>query len=198
VQLVERDGAGALTMRALGRELGVEAMSLYNHVPGRDELLEGLGELLMAELHLAPSTDWQATCREFAAHLRAVALAHPATFSLIGLRPLRSATALAPVEQLLGNLVAAGATPDAALTMYRALASYARGYALAEVTGFTVDASTPAGRRPLRALPRGQFPILRDRLKELAVVRSEPAFVAGLDALLAGFATGAMRDLRSK
>ncbi|UTI63036.1 TetR/AcrR family transcriptional regulator C-terminal domain-containing protein [Paraconexibacter antarcticus] len=191
--LIERDGAGALTMRRLGREVGVEAMSLYNHVSNRDAVLDGLGEFLMSEVDAEPGADWRESCRDFAAQLRAIALTHPATFSLVGLRPLRSAAALAPVERLLQNLVAAGAAPDQALAMYRTLASFARGYAMAEVTGFTVDASTPSGRRPLRALPRADFPILRERLKELEPLRSDAAFTAGLDAMLDGFAGGSMR-----
>lgn len=195
MELVERDGPEALTMRRLGREVGVEAMSLYNHVPGRDAVLDGLGELLMTELGVAPSSDWRASCRDFAAQLRTVALARPATFSLVGLRPLRSPTALAPVERFLQQLVAAGARPDQALTMYRTLASFARGYAMAEVTGFTVDASAPSGRRPLRALPLADFPILRGRLKDLAPLRSDDAFAAGVEAMIDGFAAGPMRTV---
>ncbi|QEC48267.1 TetR family transcriptional regulator [Baekduia soli] len=110
--LVEREGAEALTMRRLGDELGVEAMSLYHHVPNREAVLDGLGELLMTRIEIPePGSDWSDACRAFAAQLRALTLDHPQAFRLIGLRPLASPAALAPVERLLQCLVAAGAGP---------------------------------------------------------------------------------------
>lgn len=174
-------------MRHLGDELGVEAMSLYHHVANREALVDGVGELLMADIDRpAADEDWRTACRRFAAQLRAVTLGHPEAFRLIGLRPLQSVAALTPIEGLLACVVGAGATPAAALGLYRTLASYARGYALAEVTGFTVDASTADARRPLRALPAGEFPLLRGQVKALSDLRPDDAFDAGLEAILAG------------
>ena len=72
--------------------------------------------------------------------------------------------------------------------MYRAAVSYARGYALAEATGFTVDAAKPDGRRRLAALPRGEFPILAGRARELAALDADSGYELGLEALLTGFA----------
>ena len=75
---------------------------------------------------------------------------------------------LRPVERLLDAPSAAGFAAQEALAVYRAVASYARGYALAEATGFTVDAAHAAGRQRLRALSPGAFPILAGRADELA------------------------------
>lgn len=187
VVLVERDGADALTMRRLGDELGVEAMSIYNHVPSRDALLDGIGELLMARLTGPQAgTPWRRACHEFAHELRSIAVDAPQAFRLIGLRPMRSAAALTPIERLLQCLVGAGASPAGALAIYRALASYARGYALAEATGFTIDASTPTGLVPLRTLPGDEFPILRGRARELVALAPDDGFDLGLEALLDG------------
>ncbi|HUJ35737.1 MAG TPA: TetR/AcrR family transcriptional regulator C-terminal domain-containing protein [Solirubrobacteraceae bacterium] len=85
-------------------------------------------------------------------------------------------------------LVADGFTPAAALAVYRATVSYARGYALAEAAGFTVDAARPDGRRRLAALPRGEFPILAGRGRELAALDADRGYEVGLRALLSGFA----------
>jgi Tetracyclin repressor-like, C-terminal domain len=85
-------------------------------------------------------------------------------------------------------LVKRGFSPGDALAIYRATVSYARGYALAEATGFTVDATRPAGRRRLAALPRDEFPILSGRAKELAALDPDAAYELGLRALLAGLA----------
>ena len=81
-----------------------------------------------------------------------------------------------------------GFSPANALAIYRAIVSYARGYALAEATGFTVDATLPAGRRRLRALPVDEFPILAGRAEELATLDADHAYLLGLDAMLRGLA----------
>lgn len=189
VGLIEAEGPGALSMRRLGSSLGVEAMAIYHHFAGRDELLKAIGDRLLEPLHDVPLGDnWREACRRFATALRDVAVARPATFQLLGLQPFDSPSSLGPVERLLGVLVADGFTPAAALAVYRAAVSYARGYALAEATGFTVDAAKPDGRRRLAALPRGEFPILAGRARELAALDADSGYELGLEALLTGFA----------
>jgi AcrR family transcriptional regulator len=187
VSLIERDGAGALSMRRLGAALGVEGMALYHHFGSRDELMVAIGDRLLDPLHgLELGEDWREACRRFAMALRGVAVTHPATFQLVGLEPLDTPASLRPVERLLGVLVTRGFTPSEALAIYRATVSFARGYALAEATGFTVDAARAAGRRRLAALSREEFPILAGRAKELASLDADSAFEVGLEALLAG------------
>lgn len=190
IALVERDGPGALTMRRLGAELGVEAMSLYHHVPNRDAVLAGMAERLMSQLQApAPGTGWRDAADCFARRLRVVAMSAPQTFALTAMRPLQAPAALEPVEAMLDAFVRAGATPATALTAYRALASYARGYALAEVAGFNVDASSPQGEGAIGALDPGAFPILAGRPRELQDVSADSAFDAGLRALIDGLAS---------
>lgn len=189
VQLVERDGAGALTMRRLGAELGVEAMSLYHHVPNRDAVLDGIAEQLMSRLQPpVAGSGWQDAGEWFARQLRVVATTSPQTFALTAMRPLRSAVALRPVEALLETFVRDGATPAAALVAYRALASYARGYALGEVVGFTVDAASAPGRDVLSELDAGAFPILNGEVPALRDLDADRAFDLGLRALTDGLA----------
>jgi AcrR family transcriptional regulator len=198
VELIEREGPGALTMRRLGAALGVEAMAIYHHFEDREDLLDAIGDRLLQPLQgLELGGDWREACRRFATALRDVAVARPATFQLLGLQPLDTPTSLRPVERLLGVLVEAGFTPGEALGIYRATVSYARGYALAEATGFTVDAALPAGRRRLAALPRRDFPILRGRNQELAALHADDAFELGLGALLGGLADpGGVKPMR--
>jgi AcrR family transcriptional regulator len=189
VALIEREGPGALTMRRLGAALGVEAMAIYHHFDDREDLLDAIGDRLLEPLQgLELGSDWREACRRFATALRDLAVAQSATFQLLGLQPFDTPSSLRPVERLLGVLVEAGFTPGEALGIYRATVSYARGYALAEATGFTVDAALPAGRRRLAALPRRDFPILRGRTQELAALHADDAFELGLGALLGGLA----------
>jgi AcrR family transcriptional regulator len=187
VALIEHDGPGALSMRRLGSALGVEAMAIYHHFANREELLGAIGERLLGPLQEGElGDDWREACRRFATALRDLALAQPGTFALLGLQPFDTPASLRPVERLLEVLVAHGFSPSAALGVYRATVSYARGYALAEATGFTVDAAQPAGRRRLAALPPDGFPILAGRVRELAELDADAAYELGLDALLAG------------
>jgi AcrR family transcriptional regulator len=187
IELIERDGEGALTMRRLGSSLGVEGMAIYHHFSSRDELLGALGDRLLAPLgELELDGEWRGACRRFARAVRELAVRRPATFRLVGLQPLDSAFSLQAVERLLGVLVTAGFEPGDALGVYRAVVSYARGYALAEVTGFTVDAADAEGRRRLTRLAKGDFPILAGRVKELSRVDPDGAYELGLEALLAG------------
>jgi TetR/AcrR family transcriptional regulator, tetracycline repressor protein len=187
IALIERDGPASLSMRRLGSELGVEGMAIYHHFQGREELLAAIGDRLLEPLHqLDLGEDWREACRRFAIALRDIAVARPATFQLLGLQPLDTQSALEPVERLLGVLVRVGFGAPEALATYRATVSYARGYALAEATGFTVDAARAAGRKRLAALPPSEFPILAGEAGELAKLDADSAFTLGLDALLFG------------
>ena len=192
IALIEREGPGALSMRRLGAQLGVEAMALYHHFESRDELLTAIGDRILEPLHaLELSEDWREACRRFATVLRDVAVARPATFQLVGLQPLDTPASLLAVERLLAVLVAEGFAAREALAIYRATVSYARGYALAEATGFTVDAARRAGRQRLRALPANEFPILAGHARELAQLDADSGYEFGLQALLDGLATRA-------
>ncbi|HEX3979117.1 MAG TPA: TetR/AcrR family transcriptional regulator [Solirubrobacteraceae bacterium] len=187
ITLIEREGPDALSMRRLGRRLGVEAMALYHHFTSRDELIVAIADDLLAPLDdLRPTDDWSEACRRFATALRNVAVEHPATFRLVGLQPFDSPSALRPVERLLQVLVRAGFPPARALAIYRSVVSYARGYALAEATGFTVDATRPAGRSRLATLSPGEFPVLSGRAEELTALEADDAYTLGLDAMLRG------------
>jgi AcrR family transcriptional regulator len=187
IELVERDGPQALSMRRLGSELGVEGMAVYYYVAGRDELLSAFADQLYGQLsELTWTGDWREDCRCFASTLRDIAKARPATFVLVGLRPLDTPGSLLAVERLLDRLVAAGFTTEQALAVYRAVASYAHGAALAEAAGAAVDAASAVGRRRLNALDRRSFPILSGHARDLAQLDPDSAYELGLSALLDG------------
>lgn len=174
-------------MRRLGSRLGVEAMAIYHHFASRDELLKAIGDRLLEPLHeLDLDGPWRDACWRFATALRDLAVVQPATFQVLGLQPFDTPASLRPVERLLGVLVERGFGPGEALAVYRATVSYARGYALAEATGFTVDAAQSAGRKRLAALPRDEFPILAGRAEELAGLGADAGYELGLRALLTG------------
>ena len=90
LRFIDDHGLDALSMRKLGAELGVEAMSLYNHVANKDDLLGAVADLLYEQIlteYGVPSGNWQAQARVMAASYVSVAIAHPHAFSLLLNRP---------------------------------------------------------------------------------------------------------------
>ncbi len=186
VALIEANGEHALTMRRLGSALGVEAMSLYHHIANRDELVEAIAARTFESLDdLDLGHDWREATHRFGHALRRIAFDHPQTFRLVGLQPLDAPLAVA--ERFLTVAIEGGFTPPDALALYRAVASYARGYALAEANGFTVDFARPNARSFMAALPPDDFPTLSGHAEEFAALDPDDGFARGLDALLTGF-----------
>lgn len=174
--LIDREGAEALTMRRLGGELGVEAMSLYRHVADRAALLEGLADRLAAEIEPRDGAgEWADALRGLAGDVRALARRHPAAFTLVGMRVLNTPNVLGPIEDVLASLRHGGFTPARAIFAYRLVMTYARGYALAELAGFAIEVG-----------PEGSLPALRSLSRRLASEPSEVNFRAGLETILAG------------
>jgi AcrR family transcriptional regulator len=176
IALLDREGAQALTMRRLGAELGVEAMSLYRHVGSRQALLDRVADRLAAEIEPdARAAEWPDALRALASEVRALARRHPAAFTLVGVRVLGTPAALAPVEAVLASLRRGGFTPARAISAYRLVIAYARGYALSELAGFAVEAP-----------PQARYPVIRSLSRRLASEPSELSFRAGVETILGG------------
>src|SRR2546423_1804093 len=78
IDLADKGGIGALSMRKLGQELGVEAMSLYNHVANTDDILDGIVDLVFSEIDVPSGRgDWKTAMRQRAISARDVLLRHP-------------------------------------------------------------------------------------------------------------------------
>src|SRR5678815_2723168 len=78
VDLADRGGIDSLSMRKLAQELGVEAMSLYNHVQNKGDILDGIVEVVVGEIELSPTDgDWKTSMRQQALAARTVLLRHP-------------------------------------------------------------------------------------------------------------------------
>jgi AcrR family transcriptional regulator len=189
LRLVDDEGAEALTMRRLGSELGVEAMSLYRHVENKRALIDGIAERLMAEVdsHIRQGGGWVEAARSMSIGIRRVARAHPAAFELVGMRAMNTHNALRPIEALLADLRAGGFAPGRAVAAYRLISSYSRGFALAEITGFTL-ATNP--RDPARLtseqLPADEFPTIHELARPLSHQPTNAHFLAGLETIIDG------------
>ena len=185
VRFADREGLEALTMRKLGAELGVEAMSLYNHVPNKDALLDGMVEVLLGELEIPlGNQDWEERIREGYRAFRRLAHEHPHVFPLLVNRPPETMDGVWLVEEFLQTLRDAGFGWKEALHAFRVLSSYTFGYAMAEIRGFALE---PEGSRlGARALSPEEFPNLSELVPQLERVDHDAEFEFGLDLLLSG------------
>jgi AcrR family transcriptional regulator len=187
LELIDRDGLDALSMRRVARELGVEAMSLYHHVRSKDDLLDGCIEEVAASLDLggmlAPGP-WRERLKAGFTAYRALAHLHPHLFALVGRRPVRSLEVLRPVDVALGVFADAGFTPAQSMRAFRVVNSYVYGFALSELTGLAVQAASsgsPAG-------DPADFPNLVRALPHAGDIAADDEFERGLDTVLDGVA----------
>ncbi|WBB68441.1 TetR/AcrR family transcriptional regulator C-terminal domain-containing protein [Micromonospora sp. WMMD812] len=113
VALADAEGIPALTMRRLGADLGVEAMSLYHHLPGKEGLLDGVAETVVAEIGAAPrhldvDGDWRTRLRRRFLAARQVMLRHPWAPGLLSSRRTIPPGVYAYYDAIVGTLVGAG------------------------------------------------------------------------------------------
>jgi AcrR family transcriptional regulator len=135
VDVADRDGLGALTMRRLGAELGVEAMSLYKHVAGKEEILDGILELVVGEIEIpSEDTDWKEAMRRRAISARAVLSRHSWAIGLLESRGAMGRTTLRYVDSILGNLRSAGFSIEDAAHAFWLLDSYVYGHVIQETS----------------------------------------------------------------
>jgi AcrR family transcriptional regulator len=122
-------------MRRVGRQVGVEAMSLYHHVAGKEDLLDAIQEVLAARTDEPAGADagWEQLLRDYARATRATALAHPRTYPLVAHRRLRTPLVLRRANRLLGAFRAAGLSDADAVSAMRLWGGYVIGYLLDEL-----------------------------------------------------------------
>lgn len=135
LRLVDEHGIEALSIRRLAGELGVGVMTIYNHVPSKASLLDGVCERVLAALDLdagAPGP-WEDRIRAYATAWRAAALAHPGAFPLLLTRQLASAAALRPTDTALAPLLDAGLDAATAVHVLRAFVAFQTGCILREL-----------------------------------------------------------------
>lgn len=191
LELIDREGLESLSMRRLGAELGVGAMALYNYVPSKEALLEGVAETLMEEIDLASAEDddWTRALAGLATSFRDVMLSHPNALTLIETKPAITPEAFRPIELSLSILRKAGFDPEQALQAHWALVGYVTGHISFQCNNplHTHD-DRHAEEIALRKanLPFEQFPRLYECMPYLARADFDAAFRRGLRALIEG------------
>ncbi len=151
IAFIDRRGLAELTMRRLGHDLGVEAMALYRHVQGREELLDAVVARVMAEVDaddeviVAPEVGWQDFLQRLAQGIRRAGLRHPKVFPLVASRPPEAPWLRPPlrdlrwVEAFLSGLAAEGFDEPRRAAAYRAFTSFLLGHLLLEASAQGAD-----------------------------------------------------------
>jgi AcrR family transcriptional regulator len=172
VLLADEDGIESLTMRELGLRLGVEAMSLYNHVANKDDILDGMVDLVVSEIDLPSDTvGWKEAMRRRAISAQSVFSRHPWASGLIDSRESSGPARLRYLDWVVGTLRRAGFTIEMAIRAFSVLDSYIYGFGRQRL-------NMSAGRdiKPeevadafLQALPADEYPYLRELVVEYAM-----------------------------
>jgi AcrR family transcriptional regulator len=198
LELIDRDGADALSMRGLARALGRDPMILYRHAPNKAAILDGVAETVLARLKVDSSDpDWAGQLRTIARDYRRLALAHPHVLPLLVTRPLatplglRPLGTLRPLEDVLTLLIRAGFSGPDALHIYRALFGFLHGHVLNELQELVENPEETDDllRLGLYRLPIGEFPLLRGLASVLISYDGAAELERGLDILLTGLTT---------
>lgn len=135
IALADSQGIEALTMRALARTLGVEAMSLYHHFSGKDALLDAMVDAVYAEIHLPDATGpWREELRRRSISVRTVLAAHPWALPLMESRRTPGPANLAYHDANIACLRAAGFAPERVAHAYAVIDAFVYGFVLQEAT----------------------------------------------------------------
>ena len=179
LDVADREGLESASLRRIATELGVHVTSLYNHVPTRDAITDGIVELLIEEAKLpTAAVGWESWVRTFVAAIETVAATHPGAFLALQRRPVQGARAAAAFELALAAFARAGFTGEEAYsalkaTMYTALT-------IGVERAMSSRGETP--QTALDELPEEQFPHVRT----LAQQDAEAVWAFAVDTLVRG------------
>ena len=193
VALADRSGVGSLSMRKLAQELGVEAMSLYHHVANKDDVLDGIVDIVFSEIDLPEDgADWKAAMRERAISAREALRRHPWAIGLMESRSSPGPATLRHHDAVLRVLRTAGFTVEMAAHAFSLLDSYIYGFALQETSlpFETSDELVDVAQTILENLPADEYPYLTEMVDH--ALQPGYAFAneyeVGLDLILDGIA----------
>jgi AcrR family transcriptional regulator len=177
VALADRGGIGALSMRKLAQELGVEAMSLYHHVASKDAILNGIVDVVFGEIELpSGEVDWKEAMRRRAISAREALRRHPWAIALMESRSTPGPANLRHHDAVLGILRNAGFPVELAAHAYSLLDAYIYGFALQEAS---LPFSTPEETAEVAQAIMAEFPV--DQYPHLTEIATEHVLRPGYD-----------------
>ena len=199
-ELADEAGAASLTMRGLAARLGVQAMSLYHHVPGKEALLDGMVDHVFAEIEAPdPDAPWREALKRRTVSAREALRRHPWAVGLLDSRTAPGPATLHHHDAVLGRLRAAGFSVAATAHAVSVLDAYLYGFAVQEASLPFADAgeAQEVAGAILDAMPAGAYPHLAE-LAERHVLQPgydyADEFVIGLELILDGLERMLERD----
>jgi AcrR family transcriptional regulator len=163
VAVADAGGIASLTIRSLARELGVKPMSVYHHVANKDEILDGIVDIVFSEIELpSPDGEWRSEMRRRAGSARAVLRRHPWAIGLLESRTSPGPATLRHHDTIIGTLRAAGFSVEMTAHAYALIDSYVYGFALQEA-GLPfegADTAAEVAQGMTEAFASGQYPHL--------------------------------------
>jgi AcrR family transcriptional regulator len=192
LRIMDEEGLDAVTMRRIGRDLGVEAMSLYNHVGDKEDILSGVCEQVLAEFRVPDSDDWAEAARLGAHEYRRLLLAHPNVITLMseGKGPFTNPDAMRAYEFALDVFRRAGLPVEDAVSAFHTFGGYILGYVMMElgpmVGGPDDEAHDQAHQEMVRVLGAADLPRLREALPYIIECDVEQQFEFGLEMMIEG------------
>lgn len=183
IELIENDGLENLSTRALGKQLGVQAMALYYHVPSKDALLDRITGRLAGMIEFPePSEDWRGELELVARSYIGIARRFPRSFALLAARRFNTPETLPVLEGLLVIFKRAGLPPAKVASCFRILGYFLSGAGMAQ--GATMEAD----RRTDFRLPDPEFlagfPVARETVPHLSLSNLDSIFETGLGMIL--------------
>lgn len=166
--LADAGGLASLTMRRLAQELGIEAMSLYHHVANKDEILDGIVDLVFAEIELpADGAQWRTAMRLRARSARAALRRHPWAISIMDSRTSPGPATLRHHDAVLGACRRAGFSIAQTAHAFSLLDSYIYGFALQEANlPYDTDDLGELTEMIMSQVPADQYPYLAELTRE--------------------------------
>ena len=190
-------------MRKLGQQAGVEAMSLYNHVRNKEDVLNGMVDFVFSEIDLPSSgADWSTAMRQRAISARQALLRHPWAIGLMESRVQPGPATLRHHDSVLRNLREAGFSLDLAAHAYSVLDSYIYGFTLNELSlpFDTSEGAAAVAGNIFREFRPGDYPYLTEMATEHAMkpgYNYGDEFAFGLELILEGLEAAIKRSGRS-
>jgi AcrR family transcriptional regulator len=186
--VVDRDGLGGLTMRAVAAELGMGAMSLYRYVSGREEVERLIVDRLFiaADARVSPDASWQQQVTELSEAIHSAVRAHAAVIPLLLIHFQHSSGAWNWLSALLGALDRAGFTAPQRVIAVRTLQAYIIGALQSQFLNPVHGAGTDA----LAKLSPGDYPLIVQTAQAALSVTPDQEFRHGLAIVLEGLAIG--------
>jgi AcrR family transcriptional regulator len=182
VELIERDGEQAISMRRIAAELRYGVMSLYNHVPSKEVLLDAVAEHVMSGFDFSPdpALDWPDQARALVRSFRALARRYPRCLNVVITRQLNTTAGLQPLEAALTTARTAGFDGETSVRIMRTFVAYALGGLIneARLTAYQPDLADTA------QIDADRFPNIAELGWSLTHADHDKDFEFGLELLI--------------